>query len=221
MCGRGQDRRTAPAVPAGCGMGLFEKIFSGFSLQIKPCTASLSGISNVFYLQDKRHTVNSYGVIMDPVKIPKMPKTEYDSLIKRQCVSRIAFGACEHPYIAPFMYVFDGKYLYFLSTKYGRKIEYFKSNPKVSVEIEEYAPDLSAFTFVSLQGDLEEVKNPLQKKKVREQFVAMIVKNRLSPRVLTALGHSPNDSPDVIVREERSLVWKLVGVKDIVALKNG
>jgi hypothetical protein len=49
----------------------------------------------------------------------------------------------------------------------------------------------------------------------------MIAKNRLSPHVLTALGHSPDDSPDVIVREERSLVWKLVGVKDIVALKNG
>ena len=135
---------------------------------------------------------------MDPVKIPKMPKAEYDSLIKRQYVSRIAFGACEHPYIAPFMYVFDGKYLYFLSTKYGRKMEYFNSNPKVSVEIEEYAPDLSAFTFVSLQGFLEEVKDPLQKKKVREQFVGMIAKNRLSPRVLTALGHNPNDSPDVI-----------------------
>jgi len=158
---------------------------------------------------------------MDPVKIPKMPKAEYDSLIKRQYVSRIAFGACEHPYIAPFMYVFDGKYLYFLSTKYGRKMEYFTSSPKVSVEIEEYAPDLSSFTFVSLQGFLEEVKDPLQKKKVREQFVGMIVKNRLSPRVLTALGHNPNDNPDVLVREERSLVWKLVGVKDIVALKNG
>ena len=89
---------------------------------------------------------------MDPVKIPKMPKAEYDSLIKHQYVSQIAFGACEHPYIAPFMYVFDGKYLYFLSTKYGRKIEFFKSNPKVSVKIEEYAPDLSAFPFVSLQG---------------------------------------------------------------------
>jgi len=25
----------------------------------------------------------------------------------------------------------------------------------------------------------------------------------------------------VIVREERSMVWKLAGVKDIVALKNG
>ena len=119
------------------------------------------------------------------------------------------------------MYVFDGKYLYFLSTKYGRKMEYFAINPKVSVEIEEYAPDLSAFTFVSLQGIFEEVKDPVQKKKVREQFVKMIAKNRLSSRVLTAFGHNPNDNPDVLIREERSAVWKLVGVKDIVALKNG
>jgi len=158
---------------------------------------------------------------MDPVKIPKMPKAEYDALIERQYVSRISFGACDHPYIAPFMYVFDKKYLYFLSTKYGRKMEYFAANPKVSVEIEEYSPDMSAFTFVSLQGILEEVKDPLQKKKVREQFVGMIAKNRLSPRILTAFGHSPDDNPDVLVREERSAVWKLVGVKDIVALKNG
>jgi nitroimidazol reductase NimA-like FMN-containing flavoprotein (pyridoxamine 5'-phosphate oxidase superfamily) len=158
---------------------------------------------------------------MDPVKIPKMPKTEYDSLIKRQYISRIAFGACEHPYIAPFMYVFDGKYIYFLSTKYGRKMEYFTSNPKVSVEIEEYAPDLSAFTFVSLQGFLEEVKDPSQKKKVRERFVRMIGDKGLSPRVLSAFGHSPADPVEAIVAEERSMVWKLAGVKDIVALKNG
>ena len=158
---------------------------------------------------------------MDPVKIPRMAKAEYDALIERQYVSRISFGACDHPYIAPFVYVFDKKYLYFLSTKYGRKIEYFAANPKVSVEIEEYAPDLSSFTFVSLQGMLEEVKDPGQKRKVREMFVEMIAKNRLSSHVLTALGHSRNDLPEVIVREERSLVWKLVGVKDIVALKNG
>jgi len=158
---------------------------------------------------------------MDPVKIPKMPKVEYDSLIKRQNVSRIAFCAGGAPYIAPFMYVFDGKYLYFLSTKYGRKIEYFNNNPKISVEIEEYAPDLSAFTFVSLQGMLEEVKDPAQKKKVRKLFVEMIKNRKLSMRVLSAFGHSPADPPEAIVNEERSMVWKLVGVKDIVALKNG
>ena len=159
--------------------------------------------------------------MMEPIKIPKMPKAEYDSLIKRQHVSRIAFGACEHPYIAPFMYVFDGKYLYFLSTKYGRKIEYFKSNPKVSVEIEEYAPDLSAFTFVSLQGNLEEVQDSKQKKEVRKLFVDMIKNKTLSPHVLSALGHSPSEPIEALEREERSMVWKLVGVKDIVALKNG
>ena len=158
---------------------------------------------------------------MDPLKIPKMPKVEYDALIKRQNVARIAFCAGGAPYIAPFMYVFDGKYLYFLSTKYGRKIEYFNSNPNVSVEIEEYAPDLSSFTFVSLQGFLEEVQGLSQKKKVRELFVDMIRKRRLSLRVLSAFGHSPVDPPEAIVKEERSVVWKLVGVKDIVALKNG
>lgn len=160
-------------------------------------------------------------MMMDPLKIPKMTKNEYDALIERQYVSRIAFAGTGQPYIAPFMYVFDKKYLYFLSTKYGRKIEYFRTNPKVSVEIEEYAPDLSSFTFVSLQGFLEEVMDPLKKKAVRQQFVDMIAHNRLSPKVLTALGHSPGDSPEAIVREERSLVWRLVGVKDIVALKNG
>ncbi len=174
-----------------------------------------------FYSHGQRTSVYGTGDLMEPVKIPRMPKTEYDSLIKRQYVSRIAFGACEHPYIAPFMYVFDGKYLYFLSTKYGRKMEYFKSNPKVSVEIEEYTPDLSAFTFVSLQGFLEEVKEPSQKKKVREQFVGMIKNKGLSPHVLSAFGHSPADPPETIVTQERSMVWKLVGVKDIVALKNG
>jgi uncharacterized protein len=158
---------------------------------------------------------------MDPVKIPRMLRPEYDALIERQCVSRISFGAGEYPYIAPFMYVFDKKYLYFLSTKYGRKMEYFAANPKVSVEIEEYASDLSVFSFVSLQGMLEEVKDPALKRKVREKFVEMLATKKLSPRVLTALGHRQDDRPDVIIHEERSLVWKLVGVKDIVALKNG
>jgi nitroimidazol reductase NimA-like FMN-containing flavoprotein (pyridoxamine 5'-phosphate oxidase superfamily) len=158
---------------------------------------------------------------MEPEKIPRMTKPEYDALIERQCVSRISFGTCENPYVAPFMYVFDKKYLYFLSTKYGRKIEYFATNPKVSIKIEEYVPDMSVFSFVSLQGTLEEVNDPAGKKRVRQQFVEMVARKKLSPHVLTALGHRPSDRPDVLVNEERSLVWKQVGGKDILALKNG
>jgi len=158
---------------------------------------------------------------MEPLKIPRMTKAEYDALIERQYVSRIAFIGDGYPYIAPFMYVFDKKYLYFLSSRYGRKMEYFAANPQVSVEIEEYTPDLSSFTFVSLQGMLREVQDPVQKTNVREQFAAMIKKRRLSSNVLSAFGYSPRDPVEVIVREERSAVWKLVGVKDIVALRNG
>jgi len=157
---------------------------------------------------------------MEPLKIPPMTRAEYDALIERQYVSRIAFIGAGHPYIAPFMYVFDKKYLYFLSSKYGRKVHYFTVNPQVSVEIEEYSPDLSSFTFVSLQGRLEEVQDSVQKKLVREQFVSLIQKRHLSSQVLAAFGYSPSDPLDVIVNEERAAVWKLAGVKDIVALKN-
>ncbi|WFN33836.1 pyridoxamine 5'-phosphate oxidase family protein [Methanogenium sp. S4BF] len=158
---------------------------------------------------------------MDPLKIPRMTKDEYDALIERQFISRIAFAGTGNPYIAPFMYVFDKEYLYFLSTKYGRKMQYFAANPQVSVEIEEYMPDLSSFTFISLQGKLEEVTEPAKKKDVREQFVAMMKRHNLSPRVLSALGYSPDDPPEIIINGERAAVWKLVAVKDIVALKNG
>ncbi|MFA5269660.1 MAG: pyridoxamine 5'-phosphate oxidase family protein [Methanoregula sp.] len=184
-----------------------------------PLTPFNRGFTSLISL--KANSILRECVPMDPKKIPAMPKPEYDALIKRQCISRISFGAGEYPYIAPFMYVFDKKFLYFLSTKYGRKMEYFTKNPKVSVEIEENAPDLSVFAFVSLQGTLEEVTDPARKTEIRQQFVKMIAEKKLSPRVLTALGHSQDDRPEVIAREERSLVWKLTGVRDIVALKNG
>ena len=58
-------------------------------------------------------------------KVPLMRKQEYDELIRERYVSRIGFKG-EYPYIAPFIYVFDGSFIYFLSTKYGKKIERFK-----------------------------------------------------------------------------------------------
>lgn len=91
-----------------------------------------------------------------------MSKEEYDKLINEQYISRISFkGEC--PYIAPFMYVFDGQSIYFLSTRYGRKIQLFKENPHVAVEIEEYADDLSKFRFVTLQGVSMKLKMLMKK----------------------------------------------------------
>jgi nitroimidazol reductase NimA-like FMN-containing flavoprotein (pyridoxamine 5'-phosphate oxidase superfamily) len=157
---------------------------------------------------------------MDIIKIPRMAKGEYDRLIEKGYICRIAFQGEKYPYIAPFLYVFDGNHLYFLSTKYGKKIEYFRKSPYVSVEIERYTKDLSSYTFVTMQGYLEEVKDSIEKKIIRENFVDLIVGKNLSCNILAALGHSPEDPPAAIAEEERSLVWKLVGVKDLVALKN-
>jgi nitroimidazol reductase NimA-like FMN-containing flavoprotein (pyridoxamine 5'-phosphate oxidase superfamily) len=157
---------------------------------------------------------------MDIVKIPRMEKKDYDRLIEEGYVCRIAFQGEKYPYIAPFLYVFDGKFLYFLSTKYGKKIEYFRKSPYVAVEIEKYSKDLSSYTFVSLQGYLEEVTDSIEKKIVRDEFVRLIKERNLSSKILAALGHSPQDPPEAIVLEERSLVWKLIGVKDLVALRN-
>jgi nitroimidazol reductase NimA-like FMN-containing flavoprotein (pyridoxamine 5'-phosphate oxidase superfamily) len=111
---------------------------------------------------------------MEIVKMPNMGKKEYDRLIREQYIARIVFKGEKYPYIAPFLYVFDGKYIYFLSTRYGKKIEYFRQNPYVTVEIERYDPDLSNYAFVSLSGHLVEVTDEVIKKEAREHFIRLI-----------------------------------------------
>jgi nitroimidazol reductase NimA-like FMN-containing flavoprotein (pyridoxamine 5'-phosphate oxidase superfamily) len=157
---------------------------------------------------------------MDILKIPRMEKEEYDRLIKENYVSRIAFKGTSYPYVAPFLYVFDGHNLFFLSTKYGKKIQYFNENPDVAVEIERISPDLSSYTFVTLLGKLVEVTDRAEGRRVRQQFVNMIKTRGLSSNVVAALGHSPAEPLESIVNENRSLVWKLDKAEEIVALKN-
>ena len=157
---------------------------------------------------------------MDILKIPRMEKQEYDRLIKENYVGRIAFKGDSHPYVAPFLYVFDGHNLFFLSTKYGKKIQYFNENPNVAVEIERISLDLSSYTFVTLLGRIDEVTDIAEGRRVRQQFVTLIKTRGLSSNVFAALGHSPTEPLESIVNENRSLVWKLDRVEEIVALKN-
>lgn len=155
------------------------------------------------------------------VKIPKMSKEECEELISRGFLSRIAFKGDEHPYIAPFLYVFDGKYMYFLPTKYGKKIKHFNDNPKVVVEVERYSDNFSVYAFVSLFGTLAEVTDPQQKNTIRQMFIQMIKEKGLSNNIMAALGHSPDESLEVIKDQEKTFVWKLVKVEKITGLKNG
>ena len=157
----------------------------------------------------------------DVFKMPRMGKAEYDRLVEEQYVCRIAFNGEMHPYIAPFLYVFDGRFMYFLSTNYGKKVQYFRDNSLVTVEIEHYSPDLSVFSFVALSGRLVQLEDAGEKKAVRERFVQLIKSKALSLNVLSALGHSPKEPVEILLQGEKSSVWKLVGVKvdDILGLK--
>ena len=148
-----------------------------------------------------------------------MNKEEYDNLIQEEYICRIAFLG-EYPYIAPFLYVFDEEFLYFLSTKYGKKIELFQENPDVAVEIEKYNDDLTEYKIVTLQGSLQEVKDLDENHKIRELFVNMIQEKNLSTKILAALGHSPQETFQSILTEEKSFVWKLVRVANIIGIKN-
>jgi nitroimidazol reductase NimA-like FMN-containing flavoprotein (pyridoxamine 5'-phosphate oxidase superfamily) len=159
---------------------------------------------------------------MDIIKMPRMKKSEYDKLIKEEFICRVVLAGDSRPYIAPFLYVFDGKFMYFLSTKYGRKIDHFRQNPSVTVEVEKYSPDLSYFSFVAIPGRLTEVDDPEIKGIVRGLFVQLIKNRGLSLNVLSALGHSPDEPLETLLTEERNSVWKLVdvNVKEIWGLRN-
>lgn len=156
---------------------------------------------------------------MDIVKMPRMKEHEYDQLIEREHICRIAFKGEDHPYIAPFLYVFDGRFMYFLSTKYGKKIQYFRQNPDVCVEVENYSSDLSSFRFVVLPGRLVEVELLADKQAITQMFVQLIKGKNMSQNILSALGYSPGDPVESILTEDKTSVWKLVGVRKITGLK--
>ncbi len=88
------------------------------------------------------------------------------------------------------------------------------------MEIEHYKNDMSSYRFVTLRGQIHEVDDDDEKLRVKKMFVDMITDNNLSPNVLEAIGHSPEDPLESLLDEERCFVWKLVDVKEIVALKN-
>jgi nitroimidazol reductase NimA-like FMN-containing flavoprotein (pyridoxamine 5'-phosphate oxidase superfamily) len=155
-------------------------------------------------------------------KMPRMKKAEYDRIIEEEYVCRIAFKGKKHPYIAPFLYVFDGRFMYFLSTNYGRKVQYFRENPLVVVEVERYSSDLSYFAFVTLPGRLVEIEDSGQKRAIREMFVNLVINKNLSANVMSALGHSPEEPVEALLSENRNSVWKLESVRadEILGLKS-
>lgn len=155
---------------------------------------------------------------MEIKKISSLTESECRRLLTENYTCCLAFKGDTHPFVAPLLYSFDGLHLFFLATRYGRKIELFYADPHVMVEVEEKSRDLSVFNLVTLAGCLTEVKDPHENQVVRNRFVRLFTEKNISHNFLVALGHSPEDTPQILEQSERILVWKLIDIVEMRGL---
>jgi nitroimidazol reductase NimA-like FMN-containing flavoprotein (pyridoxamine 5'-phosphate oxidase superfamily) len=159
------------------------------------------------------------GENMDPIKLPTMNKKEIDDAISKQLLCRIAFNGKDGPQIAPFQYVFMNNYLYFHFTNYGNKIGFLNEGKQVCVEIENYKPDFSEYSFINLYGTLKLVQDPEEKRKVIEKM-AETGKAKISEHFLFAHGFDSKAGWSVLNENQEMLIVKLFELKTVKGLKS-
>jgi nitroimidazol reductase NimA-like FMN-containing flavoprotein (pyridoxamine 5'-phosphate oxidase superfamily) len=148
-----------------------------------------------------------------------MNKKEIDEVIQKQFLCRIAFNDKDGPQIAPFQYVYLDNNLYFHFTNYGEKIGFLNDGKQVCVEIENYTPDFSEYSFVTLNGTLNAVQDPEEKRKVIEKM-SETGKVKLSPHFLFAHGFDRKEGWSILNEKQEMLIVKLVNVQAIKGLKS-
>ena len=154
------------------------------------------------------------------VKLPRMSKAEINQLLSEQFLCRIAFRGKRAPYIAPFQYVFIDETLYFHFTDYGKKMGLLEEGNPVCVEIEQYTPNLSEYSFVVLVGKLQGVTDAQEKAKAVAHMVKDAESKGLSTNFLPAHGVPSEAAWSALNTEKPIIVVKLVDVTDVVALKS-
>ena len=156
---------------------------------------------------------------MPVVKLPKMTKSEIQTLLREQTLCRIAFKGATFPYMAPFQYVVIDGVLYFHFTDYGKKMRLLEKDKHVCVEIEKYKPDLSEYIFVVLRGVLEVVKDPQERARAIER-IAEEGKQKLSTHFLAAHGFRKENGWAAFTPDRPIVIVKLKEVAEEVGLKS-
>jgi nitroimidazol reductase NimA-like FMN-containing flavoprotein (pyridoxamine 5'-phosphate oxidase superfamily) len=153
------------------------------------------------------------------VEMPKMKENEIEQLIREQFLCRIAFKGDLQPYIAPFQYAYVNGILYFHFTDYGKKMNFFKQETPVCVEIERYTSNLSEYGFVVLTGKLRLVDDHEERKMAIEKM-AEVGKQKLSANFLLAHGFSQGSDWTDFTADKPILIIKLDEVTEKIGLKS-
>lgn len=99
--------------------------------------------------------------------ISEMTEKECREFLARSSFGRLACARENEPYIVPIYFVYDSDHLYGFST-FGQKIEWMRSNPRVSVEIDD-VPSQWRWESVILRGRYEELPDEPEFRTEREQ----------------------------------------------------
>ena len=155
---------------------------------------------------------------MVSVKLPKMDEDEINNLLQTKTLCRIAFIDEDYPYISPFQYVYYNNCLYFHFTDYGKKKNILLKNGKVCVSIEEFAPDLTSYKFISIQGNLKLIEDTSEKTEILKRMVNQ-AKKKYSTSFLSAHGFESERGWDSFIVQDQ-LIYKLEEVGSRIGLKS-
>ncbi|TFG15699.1 MAG: pyridoxamine 5'-phosphate oxidase family protein [Promethearchaeota archaeon] len=155
---------------------------------------------------------------MKIIKLPQMTEIEINKALESHNICRIAFIDGEYPYISPFQYLYLNNTIYFHFTDYGKKKEILKKNRNVCVSIEKLADDLSKYFFISIQGKLNSIENPEERKQVITKMVQE-AKKKYSKNFLSAHGFEKKGGWDTFT-DKNQLIYKLDDVISRIGLKS-
>ncbi len=150
-------------------------------------------------------------------KLPAMSKQEVDRLLKNSRICRMAFNDDPYPYIIPLDYVYVNGKMYFHFADYGKKMDLFKKDPHVSVEVDRYNKDITDYESVTLMGTLMKVADHEEKKMASDALLNTIESRGGEKNVAARHGYDTMDKKDLSAPE--SMVLK-VDVIDYIALKS-
>ncbi|HTX43856.1 MAG TPA: pyridoxamine 5'-phosphate oxidase family protein [Methanocella sp.] len=150
-------------------------------------------------------------------RLPSMSGQEVDRLLRGGRICRMAFNDRPWPYIIPLDYVYVNGKMYFHFADYGKKMELFKKDPHVGVEVDRFNGDVTEYESVTLMGTLAKVTDPGEKKTASRALLETMESRGGEKNVAARHGYEKLD-PGTL-SSEGSMVLRL-DVADHVALKS-
>ena len=104
------------------------------------------------------------------LKIEDMTPGEMKSLLMAKEFGHLGCARAGRPYIVPMHYVYDNKFIYFLTTE-GMKTDYMKANDEVCFQVEDII-DKEDWRSVIIIGRAERITNEEEREHAMQKIIA-------------------------------------------------